>query len=175
MGASAGGVEALEGLFRDMPPDTGCAFVIVTHLSPERPSLLPEIITRYTPMPVREAADGVEVGPDQVYVLPADALLDIEGGRLRLRALGAIRRERNPIDIFFSALARDQGEYAVGVVLSGGDGDGTLGVKAIKEHGGLTLAQTADGTAPVSASSSSNARPPMRSAARPRSGSIQTG
>jgi len=148
VGASAGGVEALEGLFRGMPADTGCAFVIVTHLSPDHRSLLPEILARYTPMAVHVAADGAEVRPNEVYVLPADALLDIQGGRLRVRRLVEGRRERKPIDIFFSALAVDQAECAAGVVLSGSDGDGTLGVKAIKERGGLTLAQIGDGAAP---------------------------
>ncbi len=149
VGASAGGVEALEGLFRGMPADTGCAFIVVTHLGPERRSLLPEIIARYTPMTVHVAEDGAEVRPNEVHVLPADAILDIQGGRLRVRQLSEGRRERKPIDVFFSALAIDQGEYAVGVVLSGGDGDGTLGVKAIKERGGLTLAQVGDGAAPL--------------------------
>ncbi len=148
VGASAGGVEALEGLFGSMPVDTGCAFVVVTHLSPERRSLLPEIIARYTPMAVHVAKDGAEVRPNEIHVLPADAILDIHDGRLRVRELVEGRRERKPIDIFFSALAIDQGECAAGVVLSGGDGDGTLGVKAIKERGGLTLAQVSDGVAP---------------------------
>jgi two-component system CheB/CheR fusion protein len=148
IGASAGGVEALAGLFGAMPPDTGCAFVIVTHLSPTRPSLLPEIIARYTSMAVHVAEDGLEVRPNEVYVLPPDALLEIQGLRLRVRALAKGRRERKPIDVFLSALAIDQGECAAGVILSGGDGDGTLGVKAIKERGGLTLAQVGDGVAP---------------------------
>jgi two-component system, chemotaxis family, CheB/CheR fusion protein len=100
-------------------------------------------------MPVEEAADDGEVRPNQVYVLPPDALLGIEGGRLRVRPVDPARHERKPIDIFFSALAADQGEMAVGVVLSGGDGDGTLGIKAIKERGGLTLAQVRDGYGPA--------------------------
>jgi len=131
-----------------MPADTGCAFVIVTHLSPERRSLLPEIVARFTRMTVHVAVDGAELKPNNVHVMPADALLDIYGGRLRLRELTEGRRERKPIDIFFSALALDQAECAAGVILSGGDGDGTLGIKAIKERGGLTLAQVGDGAAP---------------------------
>jgi two-component system CheB/CheR fusion protein len=148
IGASAGGVEALEGLFRDMPADPGCGFVIVTHLSPERRSLLPEIIARYANMPVHVAEDGAKVAPNEVHVLPADALLDITDGRLKVSKPSSTRRERKPIDVFLSALARDQGECAAGVILSGGDGDGTLGIKAIKERGGLTLAQVADGKPP---------------------------
>ncbi|MGG5821895.1 CheR family methyltransferase [Falsiroseomonas sp. HW251] len=148
VGASAGGIEALEGFLQGLPDRPGLAVVVVTHLSPDRESLLHEILARYTPMPVQVAADGQRVEPDHVYVLPADALLGIERGRLRITKPNAGRRERKPIDIFFSALAADQGEHAAGVVLSGGDGDGTLGIKAIKERGGLTLAQVADGHGP---------------------------
>ncbi len=148
IGASAGGVEALEGFFRGMPGDPGLGFVVVTHLSPHRESLLHEIVARYTTLTVEVAADGAKVGLNCVHVLPAGAILGIEQGRLRIRKPHPDRRERKPIDIFFSALAVDQGERAAGVVLSGGDGDGTLGVKAIKERGGLTLAQVADGFGP---------------------------
>ncbi|HEY4030139.1 MAG TPA: CheR family methyltransferase [Caulobacteraceae bacterium] len=148
IGASAGGVEALEGFFRGVPDESGCAYVVLTHLNPDRRSLLPEILGRFTSMPVRVAADGAAVQPDEVYILPPDAILDFRNGRLILRKPTSTHRERKPIDIFFAALARDKGEYAAGVVLSGGDGDGTLGVKAIKEYGGLTLAQTADGSGP---------------------------
>ncbi len=149
IGASAGGIEALERLFRHTPTDTGLAFVIVTHLSPERESLLPEILARFTSMSVNPVRHGAELKPDCIYVLPENALVSLEGGVLQLSKLDPSRRERKPIDIFFAALAVDLGEYAAGVVLSGGDGDGTLGVKAIKERGGLTLAQVADGSGPA--------------------------
>ncbi|HEX4080501.1 MAG TPA: CheR family methyltransferase [Rhizomicrobium sp.] len=148
IGASAGGVEALEHFFKGLPADSGCSFVIVTHLSPDRPSLLAEIVSRFTSMPVYVAAEGTVPQPDQVYVLPADAILGIENRTLSLRKPNSAKRERKPVDIFLSQLARDIGEYAVGVILSGGDGDGTLGIKAIKERGGFTLAQTWDGTEP---------------------------
>lgn len=147
IGASAGGIEALEGFFRGVPENPGFAIVIVTHLSPERESLLHEIVGRYTDLPVNVAADEMQVEINQAYVLPADAILSIANGKLLVRRNTA-RPERKPIDIFFSALAVDIGERAVGIVLSGGDGDGTLGVKAIKERGGLTLAQIADGFGP---------------------------
>ena len=148
VGASAGGVEALEGFFGGMPAKPGLALVIITHLSPERESKLHEVIARYTELPVHVAEDGRVVEQDHVYVLPADAVLSIANGRLQIGRLSAPRRARKPIDIFFTALAIDQAEHAAGVVLSGGDGDGTLGVKAIKEHGGLTLAQVSDGRGP---------------------------
>jgi two-component system CheB/CheR fusion protein len=151
VGASAGGVEALEYLFNAMPPDPGVAFVIITHVAPQRESLLPEILARDTRMPVLIAERDQEVHPNHVYVAPAGAVLDIRKGRLGVRA-GTEHRERTPIDTFFAALAEDQGEYAIGIVLSGAGSDGTLGIKAIKEHGGLTLAQAADHSGPRHAS-----------------------
>src|SRR5690606_19717641 len=122
---------------------------IVTHLSPDRGSHLHEVIQRFTGMPVLIAADGATVEPDRVYVMPPNLVLTIAGGRLMTRPLGPAERERKPVDVFLGALARDQGELAVGVVLSGGDGDGTLGAKAIKQHGGMTFAQTADESGPL--------------------------
>jgi two-component system CheB/CheR fusion protein len=148
IGASAGGIEALEGFFRAMPDDPGCCFVIVTHLSRDRRSMLAEIVSGYTAMPVFTAVDGAQVRPNEVHVLPEDSVLSILGGRLRLRKLSATLRERRLIDVFLSALSIDRGESAAGVILSGSDGDGTLGIKAIKERGGLTLAQVADGHPP---------------------------
>jgi two-component system CheB/CheR fusion protein len=148
VGASAGGVEALEGFFQGVPPQPGLAFIVVTHLAPDRESLLHEIIARYTDLNVVVAEDGVEIRPNSVYVLPADAIISVAAGRLALRKSDSSRRERKPIDILFSSLAIEHGDYAASVVLSGGDGDGTLGTKAIKERGGLTMAQVADGHGP---------------------------
>jgi two-component system CheB/CheR fusion protein len=148
VGASAGGVEALEGFFKGMPPHPNLAVVVVTHLNPERESVLHEIIARYTQLDVQKAVDGARVIPDTVFVLQADALIGISGGRLQVTKANIINRERKPIDIFLSALAKDQGECAGSVILSGLDGDGTLGTKAIKERGGLTMAQAPDGFGP---------------------------
>ncbi len=147
IGASAGGIEALEGFFRGLPASPGVALVIVTHLSPDRESLLPQIIAGHTTLPVVVATDGALVEVDHVYVMPAGATLGMRDGRLVITILAG-RREPKPIDVFLSALAADQGERAVAVVLSGGDGDGTLGVKAVKEHGGIAFAQAADGFGP---------------------------
>jgi two-component system CheB/CheR fusion protein len=141
IGASAGGVEALEAFFKAMPDDNGMAFVVITHLAPNQKSMLAEILARVTRMPVVHAEDAMPVDTEHVYVLPPGAMLSISGGRLRMRHTTAPERERTPIDIFFSALADDQGERAIGIVLSGGGNDGTLGLRAIKEHGGLTVAQ----------------------------------
>src|SRR6516165_334550 len=141
IGASAGGVEALEQFFKSVPAGNGLAFVVLTHLPPDRESLLSEILGRATRMPVVDARDGERVEPEHVYVLPPSAILTIREGRLQLRRTGRADRERAPIDVFFNSLAEDQAEHAIGVVLSGGGTDGTLGLKAIKEHGGLTIAQ----------------------------------
>jgi two-component system, chemotaxis family, CheB/CheR fusion protein len=147
IGASAGGIEALEALFKAMSPAPGMAFVIITHLAPHRESLLPEILARDTEMSAVIAEHDQPVRPDHIYVAGTDAVLGIEKGRLRIRPT-TDGRERTPIDAFFAALAEDQGEYAIGVVLSGAGNDGTLGIKAIKEHGGLTMAQGADHSGP---------------------------
>jgi two-component system CheB/CheR fusion protein len=148
VGASAGGLRALESFFKPLPANPGMAFVIITHLAPDRDSLLTEILARHSAMPVEVAQDGMLVEPNKVYVLPPNAILTMSEGRLRLRAGNPAQHERAPIDIFFTSLARDCGEYAVGVVLSGSGSDGTLGVRAIKEMGGLTLAQAADASGP---------------------------
>ncbi len=110
--------------------------------------MMAEILGRATQMPVFYARDGELIQPQQVHVLPPSATLTIREGRLRLRRTGAADRERTPIDAFFNSLAEDQGEHAIGVVLSGGGSDGTLGLKAIKENGGLTVAQGSNTTRP---------------------------
>src|SRR5262252_9101275 len=113
VGASAGGVEALEYLFKAMPPEPGMAFVIITHLAPKRESMLPEILARDTRMPVLVAEHDQPVQRDHMYVAPAGTVLDIQNGRLRVRTIED-GRERTPIDSFFAALADDQKEYAIG-------------------------------------------------------------
>jgi two-component system, chemotaxis family, CheB/CheR fusion protein len=147
VGASAGGVEALQGFFLGLPSQPGLALVIVTHLSPDRESVLHEILGRFTDLPVQVAANAMDVEVDHIYVMPANSILGIENRRLTLRKNNT-RRERKPIDIFMSALAVDIGELSGGVILSGGDSDGTLGAKAIKERGGITFAQVQNGFGP---------------------------
>ncbi|MGC2778910.1 MAG: CheR family methyltransferase [Bradyrhizobium sp.] len=146
IGASAGGIEALEGFFRGLPADPGFALVIVTHLGPGRESALHEVIARFTAMPVMAVTDGLELRPNYVHVLTSHAILTVE--KLRLMVRPSNRRQHKPIDVFLSSLAVDLGELAVGIILSGGDSDGTLGIKAVKERGGLTLAQVTDGFGP---------------------------
>ncbi|MDB5363310.1 MAG: chemotaxis protein CheR [Rhodospirillales bacterium] len=152
VGASAGGIEALVALFAPMTVEIGMAFVVVTHLPPGHESMLGEILARHTALSVAIIEDGQTIEPNRVYVLPHEASLTIEQGRLRMGGLPPGVRVRNPIDTFFSALADDQGVRAIGIVLSGGGSDGTLGAKAIKECGGLTLAQGSDHTSPRHAS-----------------------
>ncbi len=149
IGASAGGIEAFRHFFEAMPADSGMGFVVVLHLSADRKSQLAEILSRWTPMPVSEAAEGDRVAPNQVHVIPPGHVATLQGGRLHLRPLAPnVPREATPIDEFFDSLATDLGEDAIGIVLSGTGHDGALGLKAIKARGGMTLAQGTDGTAP---------------------------
>src|SRR4051794_17402104 len=141
IGISAGGIEALEALFRPMAERPGLAFVIVAHLAPDRDSAMAEIVGRFTPMPVATARDGEEARADHVYVIPPASILTLEGGRLRVRRSGPTERERNPIDAFLASLGEDLGDRAIAVILSGAGSDGTLGLKVVKEAGGLTVAQ----------------------------------
>ena len=140
IGASAGGLDAFERLLRFMPADSGLAYVLVQHLDPEHESILAEILGRATPIPVAFAEDGQSIERDHVYVMPRDAGLVVEGGKLRLVAPEP-RGTRLPINVFLTSLAEDQGENAVGIVLSGAGADGAAGMAAVKRLGGLTLAQ----------------------------------
>ncbi len=148
VGASAGGVQALESFLDTLPGDLGMAFVVVMHLAPDRKSLLREILARRTTMPVEEAHDGQNIEPGKVYVAAPGAVLTLEEGSLRVKLIDKAHHSLTPIDIFLTSLARDRGEYAVGVILSGSGADGALGVRAIKDAGGLTLAQTPDSSGP---------------------------
>ena len=141
IGASAGGLEALEQFFGHVPTNCGMAFVVIQHLDPTRKGILPELLQRATAMPVAQARNRMKVNPDCVYVIPTNRDLSILNGSLLLLEPVAPRGMRLPIDLFFRALADDRLESAVGVILSGMGSDGTLGVRAIKEHGGLALVQ----------------------------------
>jgi two-component system CheB/CheR fusion protein len=141
IGASAGGLDAFRAFFARMPADTGMAFVLVQHLDPNYESSLVAIVGGYTGMTVHLAEDGVAVCPNQVYIIPPDAILTISDGILRLTRPAAPAARRTSINTFLVSLAQDQGENAVGIILSGFGSDGALGVVAIKEHGGLTLSQ----------------------------------
>ena len=142
IGASAGGIEALENFFAHMPSDAGMAFVVIQHLAPDHTSVLAQLLARYTEMPVEQVQNDTEVLPDRVYVIPPNNTLTINGGVLALEPPSEPRAQRTPIDSFFSSLAHDRGENAVCIMLSGTGTDGTRGLKAIKEYGGMAIAQT---------------------------------
>jgi two-component system CheB/CheR fusion protein len=142
IGASAGGLEAFQTFFANMPPDSGLAFVLVQHLDPHHKSMLVELLSKYTKMKVREAQDGAFAAPNTIFIIPPDATLTIKDAKLYVLRPAPDRQIRWPIDSFLFSLAEDQGENAVCIILSGGGSDGTLGLRAIKEQGGLTLAQS---------------------------------
>lgn len=141
IGASAGGVEALQTFFAEVKPGTGLAFVVVQHLDPDHRSVLAELIGRVSQVPVAVVEDGALVEHNRVYVIPPNATLTIEANRLHLSPPAPRRGVRVPIDTFFASLAEDHGELAACVILSGTGSDGTIGLRVIKERGGLTLAQ----------------------------------
>ncbi len=141
IGASAGGLEAFKAFFTAMPSDSGMAFVLVQHLDPDHASVLAEIVSGCTAMSVTVAEDGMAIAPNRVFVTPPDAILTLESGVLRLTRPATTISRRRAIDTFLTSLAEDQGDDAVGIILSGYGSDGSLGVEVIKEHGGLTLSQ----------------------------------
>lgn len=144
IGASAGGLEAFTQLLSHLPTNTGMAFVLVQHLAPNQKSMLSEILGRVTQMPVYEVQDKMAVEPNQIYVIPPNQIITISQGLLRLTTRPRIRQAIMTIDQFFLSLAADRGSKAIGVILSGGDGDGSLGLEAIKASGGITFAQSED-------------------------------
>ncbi|MBM3128413.1 MAG: PAS domain S-box protein [Chloroflexi bacterium] len=143
IGASAGGLAALEGFFANMPADTegGIAFVIVQHLDPGHKSILTDLVQRYTKMQVFEVEDGMTVEPNCAYIIPPNKDMALLHDKLHLIEPAAPRGLRLPIDFFFRSLAQDRGEQAICIVLSGAGTDGTLGLRAIKEVGGMAMVQ----------------------------------
>ncbi len=141
IGASAGGLEALEQFLRQVPENSGLAFVIVQHLDPTHIGIMPEILQRATKMEVIQAGDRMKVKPNCVYVIPPNKDMSILRGVLHLFAPTAPRGLRLPIDFFLRSLAVDQQRRSIGVILSGMGSDGTLGLRAIKEKAGLALVQ----------------------------------
>lgn len=139
--ASAGGLEAFTELVCHLPIDTGMAFVLIQHLSPNNESLLSEILGRATEMSVRQAQDQMKVEPNGIYVIPPNTQMTLEDGLLHLAPRQKIHGKYMPGDVFFESLAEDWGNKAVAVVLSGMDGDGSQGLKAVKIAGGVTFAQ----------------------------------
>src|SRR6202041_608844 len=141
IGASAGGLEALEQFLKNVPVLSGMAFVIIQHLDPTRKGVMSELLQRATSMKVVQVRDRTLVRPDCVYVIPPNKDMSLLHGVLHLLAPGAPRGLRLPIDFFLRSLAQDQQEHSVGVILSGMGSDGTLGLRAIKEKAGVVLVQ----------------------------------
>lgn len=141
IGASAGGLEALEQFFAHMSPNAGLAFVVVSHLDPTQKGMMPELLQRFTKMKVYQAEDGLKAAPNCVYVIPPNKDLSILHGTLQLLEPTASRGLRLPIDFFFKHLAEDQKERSIAIILSGMGSDGTLGVSAIKERLGMVMVQ----------------------------------
>ncbi|MBD2111386.1 MULTISPECIES: chemotaxis protein CheB [Cyanophyceae] len=144
MAASAGGLEAFIDLISNLPADTGMAFVLIQHLAPDHESQLAEILGRVTPMVVQQVQDQMAIAPNQIYVIPPNTQMTLIDGAFCLAARQKTQGKYMPGDAFFESLAADWGNKAIAVVLSGMDGDGSQGLKAIKVAGGVTFAQCED-------------------------------
>jgi len=144
IGASAGGLKALGNYFEHAEPSDYIAYIVVQHLPSDYKSMLPELLSRHTKMPVHTAEDGTLVKANHVYLMPNQYDMTIKYGKLRLAEKQTERRFNMPIDRFFQSLAIDQKAKAVGIILSGTGSDGTLGMTAIQKHGGLLIVQSPD-------------------------------
>ena len=141
LGGSAGGFEAYEEFLKNLPPDTGIGYVIVSHLDPAKKDILPDLLQRFTRMPVVQAANDMDVEPNHVYIIPPNKDMTISGGALKLHESSTTKGIRMPIDVFLRSLAADRQEMAIAIILSGMGTDGVLGVKAIKEKNGTVMVQ----------------------------------
>ncbi|MEO1574819.1 MAG: chemotaxis protein CheB, partial [Pseudomonadota bacterium] len=144
LGASAGGLEALEEFFNTVPPDSGMAFVVVQHLTPDFKSLMDELLARHTIMAIHKVEQGMAIEPNSVYLIPARKMMTIQADHLVLTDRDDTEGLNLPIDRFLNSLAEERGETGIGVILSGTGSDGTRGVRAIHQAGGLVLAQSVD-------------------------------
>ena len=142
VGASAGGLEALESFFTPMPAESGMAFIVIQHLSPDYKSMMVELLSKRTAMPVRRAEEGMLVEANSLYLIPPKKNLSIFHGKLLLSESDHSRGLNLPIDVFLRSLADDQGEKSIGVILSGTGRDGVRGIRAIKEAGGMVMVQS---------------------------------
>ena len=143
VGASAGGLEAFKELIKAIPTDSGMAYILIQHLAPQYESLLTEILQKFTRIPVVEISNNLKVLPNHVYIIPANKLVTANDGVLQLEP--RIQEEKlNVIDVFFSSLSEVHHDHAIGVILSGTGSDGTVGLKTIKDLGGITIVQDKD-------------------------------
>lgn len=139
IGGSAGGLTAYRALLDSLPADTGMTFVVIAHLYPTANSQLAEILSRHTDMRVRVASNGMPIRANEVYVIPPNADLLVDGSNFKI--VSPRTRRNAQVDLFFASLAEAMGARAIGIIVSGYDGDGTEGCKSIKEKGGITFAQ----------------------------------
>ncbi|UAY53092.1 CheR family methyltransferase [Ferruginibacter albus] len=147
VGASAGGLDAFKRLLKAIPSDSGMAFILVQHLEPTHESLLTSLLQKVTNIPVQEITDNVQVEPNHIYIIPSNRLLTATDGILQLSPRPPRSEKNMPIDVFFKSLAEVHESHAIGIILSGTASDGTLGLKAIKDHGGITFAQDQESAA----------------------------
>jgi len=144
VGASAGGLEAIDEFFTNMPTDSGVGFIVIQHLSPDYKSLMVELLSKKTAMPVLRAENGLLVLPNHVYLIPPKKNLTIFHGKLLLSEQDHSKGINLPIDVFLRSLAEDQGEKSIAVILSGTGSDGMRGVRVVKENGGMVMVQDED-------------------------------
>ncbi|MDQ6903760.1 MAG: histidine kinase, partial [Bacteroidota bacterium] len=147
IGASAGGLEAFKKLIKEIPKNSGIAYILVQHLHPDHSSALPEILQRESKIPVEQISDNVKVEPNHIYVIPSNKMLIATDGILKLSPRPSKDQINMPIDIFFSSLAEVHQSHAIGIVLSGNGADGTKGLKNIKDQGGVTFAENPESSA----------------------------
>jgi two-component system CheB/CheR fusion protein len=141
VGASAGGLEAFTQLFKNLPANPGMAFVLVQHLAPEHESMLTQLLSKSTEMPIREVKNGMVVEPDNVYVIPPDKEMLVFQGVLHLSPREKTKMPYMPVDSFLRSLAEDRRNNAMAIILSGTGSDGSMGIRAIKGEGGIVFAQ----------------------------------
>lgn len=141
IGASAGGLEAINELFDNMPVTTGFSFVIIQHLSPEHKSLMNELLAKHTEMQVFEAKERMAIKPNCIYLIPPGKIITLKSGMLKLVEKARDHQPNNAIDLFFESLAAERAEKAIGIILSGTGTDGTKGIQAIKNNGGTVIVQ----------------------------------
>jgi len=141
VGASAGGLDAFRKFIENISEDSGMAYVLVQHLAPKYESLLPEILSKSTALPVHEITDDINLAPNNIYIIPENKILKTFDGKLKLEPRDLAAKKNMPIDVFFRSLADVHKSFAIGTVLSGSGYDGTEGLKSIKEQGGVTYAQ----------------------------------
>jgi len=141
LGASAGGIEALREFCRHVPPDSGTAYVVILHLSPDHDSMLAEVLQNSATIPVTQVQTQVTIEPNHVYVVPPNQVLSVDHQSIAVSAITRPEQRRSPVDLFFRSLADAQGSRAACVILSGTGPNGSSGLKRIKEYGGLVIAQ----------------------------------